>query len=55
MKDRAGGAAIGEGCQERECMEAVSGYDRYLVRVKPTLAFVASRCRDYVDNDNVVC
>ena len=41
-------AAIGDGSLEHECVEAVSGYERYEARVKPTLAFVESRCREFV-------
>ena len=43
-------AAIGDGSLELECMEAVSGFDRFEPRVKPTLAFVESRCRDFLVN-----
>jgi hypothetical protein len=41
-------AAIGDGSLERECMAAVSGFERYEQRVKPTLAFVESRCREFI-------
>ena len=41
-------AAIGDGRLEKDCMEAVSGYERYEARVKPTLAFVESRCREFI-------
>ena len=41
-------AAIGDGSLESECMEAVRGFRRYELRVKPTLAFVESRCRDFL-------
>jgi hypothetical protein len=41
-------AAVGDGSLERECLEAVSGYARYERRVKPTLAFVESRCREFI-------
>ncbi|MCL1835297.1 MAG: hypothetical protein FWG48_03965 [Oscillospiraceae bacterium] len=40
--------AIGNGSLERECMEAVKGFERYELRVKPTLAFVESRCREFL-------
>ncbi|MCL2747724.1 MAG: hypothetical protein FWE59_03610 [Oscillospiraceae bacterium] len=43
-------AAIGDGSLEHECMETVSGYERYEARVKPALAFVASRCQGYIDS-----
>ena len=41
-------ATIGDGSLERECMEAVSGFAQYEARVQPALAFVESRCRDYI-------
>ena len=41
-------AAIGDGSLERECVEAVDGFERYEARVTPSLKFVASRCRDYI-------
>ena len=41
-------AAIGDGSLERECIESVSGYERYEARVKPTLSFVESRCREFI-------
>ena len=48
-KARALVAAIGGGNLEGECMEAVNGYERYEARVKPTLAFVESRCQEFID------
>jgi hypothetical protein len=41
-------AAISEGSLERECIEAVSGFERYEGRVRPTLAFVEARCKEYL-------
>jgi len=43
-------AAIGDGSLERECIDAVSGYERYEARVKPSLAFVEERCREFIKN-----
>ena len=43
-------AAIGDGSLERECLEVVKGYGRYETRVKPALAFVASRCRSFIES-----
>jgi len=42
-------AAIGDGSLERECMEAVSGFERYERRVKPALAYVEGHCKDYIN------
>ena len=39
---------IGDGRLERECLEAVQGFERYEARVKPSLAFVEQNCRGYV-------
>jgi hypothetical protein len=41
-------AAVGDSSLERECIEAVAGFERYEGRVKPVLAFVEGRCRDFL-------
>ena len=41
-------AVIGDGSLGRSCMEAINGFDRYETRVKPTLAFIEQRCREFL-------
>ena len=47
-KARALVAAIGDGSLQKECLEAVAGFERYEARVEPTLSFVRERCREFI-------
>jgi len=42
-------AAAGDGSLEKECMEAVRGFERYEARVRPALSFVKKRCREFIE------
>ena len=44
-------AAIGDGSLQKECMEAVLGFERYEARVEPTLSFVEHRCKEFIENE----